>query len=122
MQKIIYFFLIISILLNQSAIAQTHSFTKIKLAYGISIDIPSHWHIVSDDNRKNIDAASQGLAENSGFEWPSSRRENLLTVIASPESSRCDYPIDCFLSSRDNAGRSFGYHSSRTCRIEKRIA
>ncbi|WP_215281230.1 hypothetical protein [Aeromonas hydrophila] len=46
-------------LLAHSAFAQDTSFRSVQLAYGISLDVPSHWTVLSLENRKNLGAAGQ---------------------------------------------------------------
>ncbi len=72
------------ILLGHPAFAQETSFRRVQLAHGISLDIPSHWTILSQDSRRNLSAAGQAMADNAGIEGPSGRKESLLAVNASP--------------------------------------
>jgi hypothetical protein len=60
------------------------SFRHIQLAYGISLDIPSHWTVFSQDARNNFSMAGEAIAENAGIEQ-SGRKENLLAVNATPD-------------------------------------
>ena len=54
-------------LLAHSAFAQDTSFRSVQLAYGISLDVPSHWTVLSLENRKNLGAAGQAMTDNAGI-------------------------------------------------------
>lgn len=72
-------------LLVHPALAQANSFHSVQLAYGISLDIPSHWTVLSLENRKNLRAAGQAMSDNAGVAVPSGRKESLLAVNATPD-------------------------------------
>lgn len=71
-------------LLSHPAFAQDASFRRVQLAYGISLDVPSHWTVLSLENRKNIGAAGQAMTENAGIEGSTGRKESLLAMNATP--------------------------------------
>jgi len=71
-------------LLAHPAFAQDTSFRSVQLAYGISLDVPSHWTVLSLENRKNIRAAGQAMTDNAGIEGPSGRKDTLLAMNATP--------------------------------------
>ena len=71
-------------LLAHSAFAQDTSFRSVQLAYGISLDVPSHWTVLSLENRKNLGAAGQAMTDNTGIEGSSGRKESLLAMNATP--------------------------------------
>lgn len=72
-------------LLAHPAFAQDTSFRSVQLAYGTSLDAPSHyWTVLSLDNRKNLGAAGQAMTDNAGIERPSGREESLLAMNATP--------------------------------------
>ncbi len=71
-------------LLAHPAFAQDTSFHRVQLPYGISLDVPSHWTVLSLENRKNLGAAGQAMTENAGIERPSGRKESLLAMNATP--------------------------------------
>lgn len=66
------------------AYAQESPFKRLQLAHGISLEIPSHWKILSQDTRNNLEAAGAAMLSNSGLE-SSGRKQNLLAVNAIPE-------------------------------------
>ena len=59
-------------------------FCIIQLPYGISIDIPSDWKILSQKTRQNIVAFSKTLLKNRNIESSGGKKENLLAVNAAP--------------------------------------
>lgn len=83
-QKYLFRAFVVFSLLGNSAYAEDTSFRRVQLAYGISLDVPSHWTTLSQDNRKNFRAAGQAMAENAGIERPSGRKESLLAMNAVP--------------------------------------
>ncbi|HEX2828753.1 MAG TPA: hypothetical protein VHP37_20535 [Burkholderiales bacterium] len=64
--------------------AQEPAFRRVQLSHGISLEIPSHWTVLSSETRKNLSAVGQAIAENSGTELPAGRKEPLLAVNAVP--------------------------------------
>ncbi len=72
------------VILGNVALAQDSSFKKIQLSYGISLEIPSHWQVLSLDTRMNLGAASTAMMDNAGIEGPSGQKLNLLAVNATP--------------------------------------
>jgi hypothetical protein len=83
-QKQLFCAFVAFVLLADSAFAQDTSFRRVQLAYGISLDVPSHWTVLSQDNRRNLRAAGQAMTDNAGIEGPSGRKESLLAVNAAP--------------------------------------
>ncbi|MDY0206992.1 MAG: hypothetical protein RBR82_10265 [Pseudomonas sp.] len=71
-------------LLAHPVFAQDASFRSVLLAYGISLDVPSHWTVLSLDTRKNLNAAGQAGVDNAGIEGPSVRKEPLLAIVSTP--------------------------------------
>lgn len=72
------------ILLVHLSFAQDTSFRRVYLAYGISLDVPSHWTVLSLENRKNLAALGQAMIENAGIDGPGGRKESLLAMNATP--------------------------------------
>lgn len=68
----------------QSVSAQDAAFHRLQLPYGISLDVPAHWAVLSMEDRKNLDAATQAILESAGAEGPAGRKESLLAVNATP--------------------------------------
>ncbi|TXH96992.1 MAG: hypothetical protein E6Q75_06055 [Rheinheimera sp.] len=77
--------LIFLTLFGYKALAQDDSFRIVQLAYGISLDVPSHWTVLPLETRKNLGAAGQALLDNEGIGGPSGRKENLLAINATPD-------------------------------------
>lgn len=75
---------IVFALLAHPALAQDTSFRRVQLAYSISLDVPSHWTVLSLENHKNLSAAGQAMTENAGIERSSGRKESLLAMNATP--------------------------------------
>lgn len=73
------------VLFGNSAFAQDTSFRRIQLSYGISLEIPAHWTVLSKDTRKNLGAAGSAMMDNAGIEGSSGQKQNLLAVNATPE-------------------------------------
>lgn len=73
------------VLLGSSAFAQDSSYRRLKFAHGISLDVPSHWTMLSLDARKNLNAAGQAMTDNVGIEGPSGRKDALLAMNATPD-------------------------------------
>jgi hypothetical protein len=71
-------------LFTHSVFAQDALFRRVQLAYGISLDVPSHWTKLSVESRKNLGAAGQAMTENAGVEGISGRKESLLAINATP--------------------------------------
>ncbi len=74
-------------LVGHSAFAQDPTFLKVELAYGISLDIPSHWTVLSQDTQRNLRATSDAMVNNTGLEGLSGRKKSLLAVNATPDPS-----------------------------------
>lgn len=64
--------------------ARENAFRQIKLSHGISIDIPTHWTVLSIETRKNLAAASQAVMEKAELDDGAAKKEALLAVNATP--------------------------------------
>jgi hypothetical protein len=84
LQKKLFYYLMVFALLGNMAFAQDTSFRRVELAYGISLDIPSHWAVLSQDWRKNLAALGEATTKNAGVEGPTGKKEGLLAVNAKP--------------------------------------
>jgi hypothetical protein len=83
--KYLFFSVIVALtLLALPAFTQDTAFRSVQLAHGISLDVPSHWTVLSLENRKNLGAAGKAMTDNAGIEEPSGRKESLLAMNATP--------------------------------------
>ena len=85
LKKSLILMMLILIAGTVTTFAQSTEFRRIELAYGISLDIPSHWTVLSQDTRKNLRAAGEAMTENAGIEGSNVNKETLLSVNATPE-------------------------------------
>ncbi len=83
-QRYLAYAIAILVMFSNSAFAKDTVFRRVQLAYGISLDVPSHWTRLSQDSRKNFRASSQAMMENAGVEVSGSRKETLLAMNAAP--------------------------------------
>lgn len=81
----VFYALLFITLFVDSASAQDTSFRSVQLAYGISLEIPSHWKVLSQETRQNLGAAGEAMTKNAGIEGPSGQKQNLLAVNATPD-------------------------------------
>ncbi len=81
----LFFVLFISALFGNSVFAQDTAFRRVQLSYGISLVIPSHWTVLSQETRKNLGAAGSAMLDNAGIEGVHGEKLNLLAVNATPE-------------------------------------
>lgn len=72
-------------LLGDSAFTQDTTFRRAQLAYGISLDVPSHWVVLAQDVRKNLRAAGQAVTDNAGLRGSGGQKETLLAMNAPPD-------------------------------------
>ena len=75
-QKYLLYSFAVFVLFSNSVFAKDTAFRRVQLAYGISLDVPSHWTLLSQDSRKNFHAAAQAVSENAGVEVSGGRKEN----------------------------------------------
>jgi hypothetical protein len=78
------FLLAAIILASGPALAQTGDYRRLQLSYGISLEVPTHWTILSQSTRNNLQAAGRAITENAGLEGSNGGKENLLAVNAAP--------------------------------------
>ena len=64
--------------------AQESAYRRLELAYGISLDVPAHWTVLSQDARKNLAAFGEAMMGNAGVEGPRGHKEALLAVNSAP--------------------------------------
>jgi len=77
--------LIVSLLVAPNTVlAEGNSFRHIQLTYGISLDIPSNWTVLSEDMRNKLDTYGKTVAGKAGVELKNGKKEGLLAVNATP--------------------------------------
>jgi hypothetical protein len=81
----IFYPLLIIVLLVDSAFGKDTSFRSVQLAYGISLEVPSHWKVLSQETRQNLGSAGEAMTKNAGVEGPGGKRQGLLAVNATPD-------------------------------------
>jgi hypothetical protein len=69
--------------LKSSEISAVAEFERVGMPYGISIEIPKHWMIISQANRANLEAAGNSIAKNAGVDL-NQNKQNLLAVNSTP--------------------------------------
>ena len=79
--------LLITALMIGTASAQDTAFRRVRLPYGISLEIPSHWEVLPQVAKQNLAAASEAISKNAGGTEDSGKREMLLAVSANPNPS-----------------------------------
>lgn len=71
-------------MLAPPALAEDTAYKKVDLPFGISIEIPGHWTVLSKDMRANLAASSEARQKNAGIEIAVTYK-NLLAVDAMPK-------------------------------------
>ena len=84
-RRLIFATFLASIFFGNNAYSQDFKFQRIQLLYDISIEVPSHWVVLSQATRKNIEMAGAAMANSAGVEAPSGKKHNLLAVNATPD-------------------------------------
>ncbi len=72
---------------SQYKLAEDMAFERVQLSYGISLEIPSHWEVLSQDAKQNLAAASESIEKNIGIVDDTEKKERLLAVSALPAPS-----------------------------------
>jgi hypothetical protein len=80
---LLHIFLIAIAALPATAVAQDRSFQRVQLPHKISLEIPSHWNVLSVETRKNLTATGEAITEGAGIDAPRGK-ESLLAVNATP--------------------------------------
>jgi hypothetical protein len=62
-----------------------YAFKRVQLGDGLSIEIPSHWNVLLQSTRRNLNAAGEAITENAKIETSRGRKETLLAVNATPD-------------------------------------
>jgi len=79
-----YLLLVVAILLSNGVYSESSFFHKMNLIHGISIDVPTHWRILSQATRLNINTAGQSMVDNASIERSNGRKKTLLAMNALP--------------------------------------
>lgn len=79
--KILLFFL--TALCQGGAAAET-SFVKVKLATGISLDLPRNWNLIQGELNKAIETSAQAVLDVSGFDTREKMDINLIAANCNP--------------------------------------
>lgn len=74
----------LSLMIYQCDALSNSEFKRLTFQDGISLEVPSHWSILSLDTRRNLNLAGRSALENAGVEPSSSQKYTLLAVNASP--------------------------------------
>ena len=81
MQPIYVSFLVCAVLL-QSAQAQQGLYIRVELPERLSIEVPTHWKVLSQASRSNLAAAASAMMESAGQDPSTGRKKTLLSVNA----------------------------------------
>ncbi len=84
-RRITIFVIVILVVGATTVFAQNTEFRRVELSYGISLDIPSNWTVLSQDTRKEIRAVGEAMVNDAGIEVAGGRKETLLAVNATPD-------------------------------------
>ncbi len=84
-----FIFAVVLIAIAEIAIAvDASNFRRLPLKEGISIEVPAHWLVHSDAERKNFAAASEGSSRAAGIDYGTNgSKSRLLAVSALPTPS-----------------------------------
>lgn len=82
--KVSFYAILFFTLFAGSVSAQDTQFQRVQLAYGISVEIPAHWQVLSQENRQNLRVASEAITKNAGIDGASGKKQSLLAVNATP--------------------------------------
>ncbi len=85
MSSICLLALTLAVGISHSAHAQQGSFTRLHLPEQISVEVPAHWKVLSQDARSNFSAAGNALIEGLGETPTGTKKQTLLAVNATPE-------------------------------------
>ena len=83
-RHLFFVFIAFALLVNSSS-AQDATFQQIQLSYGISLEIPSHWTVLSQETGKNLGASGSAMMDNARIEGSRGKKQNLLAVNATPD-------------------------------------
>jgi hypothetical protein len=77
--------LLIASLFSVPVAAEDTKFRRVLLDYDISIEIPSHWKVISEETRKNLGVFGEAIRKNANIEGPGGNKITLLAVNATPD-------------------------------------
>ncbi len=81
-------FVIIIVFVAESAIAGGTNYQRLTLKEGISIEVPSHWLVHLDAEKKNFAAAGEGSLRAAGIDYePTGSKSRMLAVSSLPTPS-----------------------------------
>lgn len=81
-------FVAILVFMAKAAIAGDANYQRLTLQEGISIEVPSHWLVHSDAEKKNFAAAGEGSSRAAGIDYDTTENKSrLLAVSALPTPS-----------------------------------
>lgn len=89
-------------LLTGPATALDTSFHRVQLAHGISLEIPSHWEVLSRETRQNLEATGESISKNAGVDVSGLGKVNLLAVNATPYPTGAMIRVSITSPSEDN--------------------
>lgn len=75
---------LICVIFSHSVFGEETAYKRLNLSHGISVEIPSHWEILSQDAKQNLAAASESLIKNGFAVSDYGKKERLLAVSALP--------------------------------------
>lgn len=79
-----FYYLLVATVFVGSAVAQDSFFRSVQLTYGISLNIPTHWNVLSQEIKQNLGAAGESMVKNAEIEGSSGKKQTLLAVNATP--------------------------------------
>ena len=70
-----------------SVYAQDTNFATLSLPYGVKVDVPKNWWILSGDINKTIETAGEAAVNLAGIEVPTGRKVNLFRANSMPKTT-----------------------------------
>jgi len=90
----IFTFLVIFQGLSSSAYSQDSSFATVSLPYGVKVEVPKNWWLISGDLNTTIEAGGEAAVNLAGIEVPSGRKVNLLRANSMPKTTYAGIAIN----------------------------
>lgn len=82
LSKLVLVFAVALLALN--AKASDSAFKRVTLPYGISLEIPAHWTILSQATKSNLKALEEATTEAAGIHDPKRKKASLLALNSTP--------------------------------------